>query len=92
MANPRGAPSAPGSSCLRGVGAVLEAHLLPAGIRACGTGECDATPCGAPDLLQSFQQERWYGIRPVLWGSELRETELARGMYGATLNVDGADE
>ena len=47
---------------------------------------------GAPDLLQSFQQERWYGIRPVLWGSELRETELARGMYGATLNVDGADE
>ena len=51
-----------------------------------------ALPCGAPDLLQSFQQERWYGIRPVLWGSELRETELARGMYGATLNVDGADE
>ena len=72
-----------GSFCgLRGVGAVLEAKLLPAGMQ----------PCGAPDLLQSFQQERWYGIRPVLWGSELRETELARGMYGATLNVDGADE
>ena len=82
-----------GSFCgLRGVGAVLEAKLLPAGMQACGTGECDALPCGAPDLLQSFQQERWYGIRPVLWGSELRETELARGMYGATLNVDGADE
>lgn len=77
---------------MRGVGAVLEAKLLPAGMQACGTGECDALPCGAPDLLQSFQQERWYGIRPVLWGSELRETELARGMYGATLNVDGADE
>ena len=71
---------------------MLEAKLLPAGMQACGTGECDALPCGAPDLLQSFQQERWYGIRPVLWGSELRETELARGMYGATLNVDGADE
>ncbi len=82
-----------GSFCgLRGVGAVLEAHLLPAGMHACSSGECDAAPCGAPDLLQSFQQERWYGIRPVLWGSELRETELARGMYGATLNVDGADE
>ena len=34
-----------GSFCgLRGVGAVLEAQLLPAGIRACGTGECDGRP------------------------------------------------
>ena len=81
-----------GASAACAAWAVLEAKLLPAGMRACGTGECDALPCGAPDLLQSFQQERWYGIRPVLWGSELRETELARGMYGATLNVDGADE
>lgn len=77
---------------LRGVGVVLEAKLLPAGMQICGTGECDALPCDAPDLLQSFQQERWYGIRPVLWDSELRETKLARGMYSATLNVDRADE
>lgn len=74
-----------GSFCgLRGVGAVLEADLLAA------SAAQDAP--AAPDLLRSFQQERWYGIRPVLWGSELRETELARGMYGATLNIDGADE
>lgn len=74
-----------GSFCgLRGVGAVLEAGLLAASATA------DAP--AAPDLLRGFQQERWYGIRPVLWGSELRETELARGMYGATLNIDGADE
>lgn len=83
-----------GSFCgLRGVGAVLEADLLPAA-RPEGTAEdaAQAGACGAPDLLRTFQQERWYGIRPVLWGSELRETELARGMYGATLNIDGADE
>ena len=82
-----------GSFCgLRGVGAVLEAKLLPAVQNVCRAGDCDAAPCGAPDLLQGFQQERWHGIRPVLWGNELRETELARGMYGATLNIDGADE
>lgn len=52
---------------------------------------CETAACNAPELLRHFQQERWYGIRPALWGNELRETELARGMYGATLNIDGAD-
>lgn len=44
----------------------------------------------AAELLRDFQEERWQGFRPVLWGDELREIELARGIYGATLNVDGA--
>lgn len=83
-----------GSFCgLRGVGAVLEADLLPSsGAEGMDGDGAQAGACGAPGLLRTFQQERWYGIRPVLWGSELRETELARGMYGATLNIDGADE
>ena len=43
------------------------------------------------ELLRDFQEERWGGFRPVLWGDELREIELARNMYGASLNIDGAD-
>lgn len=43
----------------------------------------------ASQLLRDFQQERWHGIRPVLWGGELREVELARSIYGATLSIDG---
>lgn len=81
-----------GSFCgLRGVGAVLEAKLLPAGMQACGTGECDALPA-ARRICSELPAGALVRHPPVLWGSELRETELARGMYGATLNVDGADE
>ncbi len=42
-------------------------------------------------LLRRFQQERWHGIRPALWGGALREAELTRSIYGATLNIDGGD-
>jgi len=72
-----------------------------------GMGTCQGTFCGmraigrlaeagmpAGDtsmLLRDFQEERWHGFRPVLWGGELRELELARNVYGATLNIDGAD-
>ncbi len=42
-------------------------------------------------LLRDFQQERWLGFRPLLWGEALRETELTRAIYAATLNIDGAD-
>ena len=41
-------------------------------------------------LLKEFLEARWSGIRPVLWGNQLREAELARGIYEATLNLDGA--
>ncbi|SDF56695.1 anaerobic glycerol-3-phosphate dehydrogenase subunit GlpA [Sporolituus thermophilus] len=65
-----------GTFCaLRSVGAVVAEGL-----------EKDRTPCG---LLKDFLQSRWSGIRPVLWGSQLREAELMRAVYGATLNIDG---
>ena len=88
-----------GSFCgIRGVGTIVEAGLLP-----CSSDTPAGTPSSAagcvmqgPEvpsagLLRQFQEERWNGIRPVLWGNELRETELARSLYGATLNIDGAD-
>jgi len=42
--------------------------------------------------LRSFLQERWRGLRPVLWGSQVQEIELGRAVYGATLNIHGADD
>ena len=41
------------------------------------------------ELLTEFLDARWDGIRPVLWGNQLREAELTRAIYGAALNVDG---
>lgn len=40
-------------------------------------------------LLQDFLESRFSGIRPVLWGQQLKEIELTRGIYGAALNLDG---
>lgn len=42
------------------------------------------------ELLTGFLQSRWTGIRHVLWGNQMREAELMRAVYGATLNIDGA--
>ncbi|MPM96945.1 Anaerobic glycerol-3-phosphate dehydrogenase subunit A [bioreactor metagenome] len=41
-------------------------------------------------LFNEFLQARWGGIRPVLWGNVIREAELTRGIYDATLNINGA--
>ncbi|MDR3563621.1 MAG: anaerobic glycerol-3-phosphate dehydrogenase subunit GlpA [Negativicutes bacterium] len=42
------------------------------------------------ELLREFIEARWSGIRPLLWGNQLREAELTRGIYAATINIDGA--
>lgn len=41
-------------------------------------------------LFREFIEARFKGIRPVLWGNMLRDTELTRGIYDATLNINGA--
>lgn len=40
--------------------------------------------------VHGFLQERWRGLRPALWGTQLQEIELGRAIYAATLNLDGA--
>lgn len=42
--------------------------------------------------LCSFLQERWRGLRAVMWGNQMQEIELGRAIYAATLNLDGADD
>lgn len=68
---------AQGAFCgFRGVGAAAASELI--------TGK------DAPRLIEDFLEARWNGIRPVLWGNQLREAELMRGIYAAALNIDGA--
>ncbi|MDR2743908.1 MAG: anaerobic glycerol-3-phosphate dehydrogenase subunit A [Desulfovibrio sp.] len=39
-------------------------------------------------MLEDFLEERWHGIRPLLWGRQLGEVELERGIYSALLNLE----
>ncbi|MEG2171912.1 MAG: anaerobic glycerol-3-phosphate dehydrogenase subunit GlpA [Desulfovibrionaceae bacterium] len=66
-----------GTFCsLRAMGA-LTAHKLPLALSPTAT-------------VRGFMQERWRGLRPALWGTQLQEIELGRAIYAATLNLDGA--
>ena len=65
-----------GSYCgLRALGMMVD-HGLAQGDKTTG-------------LLQEFLESRFNGIRPVLWGQQMKEIELTRGIYGAALNLDG---
>lgn len=61
-------------------------------LRAIGSLTAQDTPLAiAPsNAVRSFMQERWRGLRPALWGTQLQEIELGRAIYTATLNLDGA--
>lgn len=43
-----------------------------------------------PEELNRFLNQRWKGIRPVLWGQQLRETELTRAIYSSILHLSEA--
>jgi glycerol-3-phosphate dehydrogenase len=40
--------------------------------------------------LREFLEERWKGVRPVLWGDQLREHEFIGEIYMGILNLDKA--
>jgi glycerol-3-phosphate dehydrogenase len=40
--------------------------------------------------LKEFLEERWRGIRPVLWGDQLREHQFLEEIYMGILNLDKA--
>lgn len=66
-----------GGFCSHRMAALLaEAHGLPAGM--------------ALSHLKNFLQERWKGIRPVLWGAQLREEQLIQALYTELFNLDHA--
>ena len=42
----------------------------------------------ANEILKGFLEERWKGIRPVLWGTSLREQELIETIYKGIFNLE----
>ncbi len=42
-------------------------------------------------MLQQLVQERWKGVRPVLWGEQLREAEFMQAIYKRLLNLARLD-
>jgi len=53
--------------------------------------EAQGFPAGtALSHLKDFLQERWKGIRPVLWGAQLREEQLIQALFTELLNLDHA--
>ncbi len=69
-----------------------------------GMGTCQGTFCGYRTLgalgsntrfannhkvyLTDFLQRRWQGIRPVLWGQQLREVQLSSGIYCSLFGME----
>jgi len=45
-------------------------------------------PAESLPLLKDFLEERWKGIRPVLWGPQLREEQLIQTLYTELFNLD----
>jgi glycerol-3-phosphate dehydrogenase len=43
-------------------------------------------------ILKGFLEERWKGIRPILWGSALKEEELIEGIYKGIFNLNESSE
>ncbi|HRV08565.1 MAG TPA: hypothetical protein P5568_08855, partial [Acidobacteriota bacterium] len=48
-----------------------------------------ASPFCRPNLLlRDFMQERWQGVLPVLWGTQLQQARLDELLYLSLMNAD----
>lgn len=46
------------------------------------------SPAQSLPLLKNFLEERWKGVRPILWGSQLREEQLIQALYTEFFNLE----
>ncbi len=44
------------------------------------------------NILEGFLEERWKGIRPILWGIGVKEEELIESIYKGLFNLKGSIE
>jgi glycerol-3-phosphate dehydrogenase len=51
-----------------------------------GMGKVGAMDSNAQ--IKKFLEERWRGIRPVLWGDQLREHQFIEEIYLGILNLE----
>ena len=61
-------------------------------LRAAGIFHRVGSTEGAKDSLgqlRGFLQGRWKGVRPVLMGRNIRESEMTRALYELSFNVNG---
>ncbi len=42
------------------------------------------------EMLADFLEKRWNGIKPMLWGEQLRQEQLLEAIYCGSLNIDGS--
>jgi glycerol-3-phosphate dehydrogenase len=49
--------------------------------------ELGLTEGNSNKILKGFLEERWKGIRPVLWGTSVKEEELIEGIYKGIFNL-----
>lgn len=75
-------------------------HRTRVGMGSCQGGFCTYRLLGilhemnmvpyyeANDIMINFMEERWRGIRPVLWGEQLREEQLVEGIYLGIFALD----
>ena len=87
----------------RGLGVDLNALRLRSrlGMGSCQGGFCGFRTVAAlyeagvyestagNEVLMTFLERRWSGIKPVLWGEQLRQEQLLEAIYCGTLNIDG---
>lgn len=62
--------------------------------RAVGTVQevTDRWTSNTKELFKEFLEARWKGIRPVMWGNQIRDVELTRGIYEVSLNINKEGE
>ncbi len=62
--------------------------------RAVGTVQevTDTWTGNTKDLFKEFLEARWKGIRPVMWGNQIKDVELTRGIYEVSLNINHEDD
>jgi glycerol-3-phosphate dehydrogenase len=48
--------------------------------------DLDAIEVDSTAMLEAFLEERWKGVRPVLWGAAVREAELIETIYKDVFN------
>jgi glycerol-3-phosphate dehydrogenase len=61
--------------------------------RACGIRHSvlpQETPETSIHLLREFAERRFYGMKPLLWGHNLRQAVLAEHLYGRVIGISGA--
>ncbi len=53
--------------------------------------ELELTGEDTDQILKGFLEERWNGIRPILWGIAIKEEEFIEGIYKGILNIQSSE-